>query len=109
MSSMQPLPQPTQQVTQPNVSTANDMLQGNQMFAKQNPKLAADGIQSGSQDVFNALAATSHITSMANAIDDHIATYDSGTWLRNALKNTPDIAAALIKTHMETLIDKAGQ
>ena len=109
MSSMQPMPQPAQQVTQPNVSTANDMVQGNPMFVRQNPELAAAGIQSGSQDIFNTLAATSHITAIANAIDDHIATYDSGAWLRNALKDTPDIAAALVKTHMENLTDKAGQ
>ena len=97
------------QVNIPNVSSANDMVQGNPMFVKQNPELAAAGIQSGSQDIFNTLAATSHITAIANAIDDHIATYDSGAWLRNALKDTPDIAAALVKTHMENLTDKAGQ
>ena len=97
------------QVNIPNVSVANDMVQGNPMFVKQNPELAAAGIQSGSQEVFNTLAATSHVTAVANALDDHIATYNSGAWLRNALKDTPDIAAALIKTHMENLIDKAGQ
>ena len=97
------------QVNIPNVSTANDMVQGNPMFVKQNPALAAAGIQSGSQDIFNALAATSHVTAIAKALDDHVATYNSGAWLRNALKDTPDIAAALIKTHMENLIDKAGQ
>ena len=97
------------QVNIPNVSVANDMVQGNPMFVKQNPELAAAGIQSGSQEVFNTLAATSHVTAVANALDDHIATYNSSTWLRNALKDTPDIAAALIKTHMENLIDKAGQ
>ena len=97
------------QVNIPNVSVANDMVQGNPMFVKQNPELAADGIQSGSQEVFNTLAATSHVTAVANALDDHIATYNSSAWLRNALKDTPDIAAALIKTHMENLIDKAGQ
>ena len=97
------------QVNIPNVSVANDMVQGNPMFVKQNPELAAAGIQSGSQEVFNTLAATSHVTAVANALDDHIATYNSSAWLRNALKDTPDIAAALIKTHMETLIDKAGQ
>ena len=97
------------QVNIPNVSVANDMVQGNPMFVKQNPELAAAGIQSGSQEVFNTLAATSHVTAVANALDDHIATYNSSAWLRNALKDTPDIAAALIKTHMENLIDKAGQ
>ena len=97
------------QVNIPNVSTANDMVQGNPMFVKQNPELAAAGIQSGSQEVFNTLAATSHVTAVANALDDHIATYNSSAWLRNALKDTPDIAVALIKTHMENLIDKAGQ
>ena len=97
------------QVNIPNVSSANDMVQGNPMFVKQNPELAAAGIQSGSQEVFNTLAATSHVTAVANALDDHIATYNSSTWLRNALKDTPDIAVALIKTHMENLIDKAGQ
>ena len=97
------------QVNIPNVSVANDMVQGNPMFVKQNPELAAAGIQSGSQEVFNTLAATSHVTAVANALDDHIATYNSGAWLRNALKDTPDIAVALIKTHMENLIDKAGQ
>jgi hypothetical protein len=97
------------QVNIPNVSSANDMVQGNPMFVKQNPELAAAGIQSGSQEVFNTLAATSHVTAVANALDDHIATYNSSAWLRNALKDTPDIAVALIKTHMENLIDKAGQ
>ena len=97
------------QVNIPNVSSANDMVQGNSMFVKQNPELAAAGIQSGSQEVFNTLAATSHVTAVANALDDHIATYNSSAWLRNALKDTPDIAVALIKTHMENLIDKAGQ
>ena len=97
------------QVNIPNVSSANDMVQGNPMFVKQNPELAAAGIQSGSQEVFNTLAPTSHVTAVANALDDHIATYNSSAWLRNALKDTPDIAVALIKTHMENLIDKAGQ
>lgn len=97
------------QVNVPNVSTANDMVQGNPMFVKQNPALAAAGIQSGSQDVFNALAATSHVTAIAKALDDHIATYNSAAWLRNALKDTPDISAALIKTAMDSIVDKAGQ
>ena len=103
------MPQPAQQVTQPNVSTANDMVQGNPMFVKQNPELAAAGIQSGSQEVFNTLAATSHVTAVANALDDHIATYNSSAWLRNALKDTPDISSALIKSPMESIADKAGQ
>ena len=97
------------QVNIPNVSTANDMVQGNQMFVKQNPALAAAGIQSGSQDIFNALAATSHVTAIAKALDDHVATYNSGAWLRNALKDTPDISAALIKTAMDSIAEKAGQ
>ena len=97
------------QVNIPNVSTANDMVQGNPMFVKQNPALAAAGIQSGSQEVFNTLAATSHVTAIAKALDDHVATYNSGAWLRNALKDTPDISNALIKSAMESIADKAGQ
>ena len=97
------------QVNIPNVSSANDMVQGNSMFVKQNPELAAAGIQSGSQEVFNTLAATSHVTAIANALDDHIATYNSGAWLRNALKDTPDISSALIKSAMESMADKAGR
>jgi len=92
------------QVNIPNVSSANDMVQGNQMFVKQNPGLAAAGIQSGSQDVFNTLAATSHATAIAKAIDDHVATYNSAAWLRNALKDTPELHKALIAG----LADKAG-
>jgi len=97
------------QVNIPNVSSANDMVQGNQMFVKQNPGLAAAGIQSGSQDVFNTLAATSHMTAIAKAIDEHVATYNSATWWRNALKDIPDVANAVIKTRLESLQEKAGQ
>lgn len=97
------------QVNIPNVSSANDMVQGNQMFVQQNPALAAVGIQSGSQEVFNILAATSHATAIAKALDDHIATYNSAAWFRNALKNTPDISAALIPSPMDAIANKAGQ
>ena len=87
----------------PNVQAANDMVQGNQMFVTQNPKLAAVGVASGSQDTFNTLAATSHMVSLANALDDHVATYNSASWLRNALKDVKDISDALIPNAFEAL------
>jgi hypothetical protein len=108
MSSMQPMPQvqPTAQANiaaGPNVNAANNMVQGNQMFVKQNPALAAVGVASGSQDTFNTLAATSHMIAIANALDDHIATYNSAAWMRNALKSVPDVSSALVPNMIETL------
>jgi len=98
MSTMQPLPP-----ANTNVGNANDMVQGNQMFVSQNPKLAAVGVASGNQNTFNTLAATSHMTAVANALDDHIATYNSAAWMRNALKSVPDVSSALIPNMIETL------
>ena len=114
MSSMQPMPQvqPTAQANiagGPNVNTANDMVQGNQMFVKQNPALAAVGVASGSQDTFNTLAATSHMIEIANALDDHVATYNSSTWLNNALKDTKDISSALIPNAFEKMMGGMNQ
>lgn len=93
----------------PNIQAANDMVQGNQMFVKQNPKLASVGIASGSQDTFNTLAATSHMVAIAKALDDHIATYNSGAWLNNALKDTKDIAQALIPNAIEKMMGGMNQ
>ena len=111
MSLMQPM-QPTTQANiagKPNVGTANDMVQGNQMFVKQNPSLAAVGVASGSQDTFNTLAATSHMIAVASALDDHVATYNSGAWLNNALKDTKDISNALIPNAIERMIGGMNQ
>ena len=92
-------PQPLNSL--PNVDVANQIVQNNNSEVSHNPELAADAIQINSLDAADALFATSHFTSMAKAIDDHIQTYNSAAWLRNALKTTPDIANAIIKTPVE--------
>ena len=40
---------------------------------------------------------------IANALDDHIATYNSAAWMRNALKSVPDVSSALVPNMIETL------
>ena len=66
-------------------------------------------VASGSQDTFNTLAATSHMIAVASALDDHVATYNSGAWLNNALKDTKDISNALIPNAIERMIGGMNQ
>jgi hypothetical protein len=101
----EPLPVPTPAPTA-NVDTANSMVQGNQFFVKHNPQLAAAGILSGNPDTMNTLAASSHMVNYAKAIDDHVATYNSGPWFANIFKDAKDIPAALIKNAAEIAAEK---
>jgi hypothetical protein len=81
-----------------NVAKANDMVQGNQTFVTHSPSTAAAGIASGSQQTFNALAGATHMSSIASATDDHVATYNSGSWISNIFKDVKEIPSAIIKT-----------
>jgi hypothetical protein len=101
----EPLPVPTPAPTT-NVDIANAMVQGNQVFVKHNPQLAAAGILSGNPDTMNTLAASSHMVNYAKAIDDHIATYNSSVWFSNIFKDAKDVSAALIKNAAEIAAEK---
>ena len=46
---------------------------------------------------------------VASALDDHVATYNSGAWLNNALKDTKDISNALIPNAIERMIGGMNQ
>ena len=93
----------------PSIDVANQIVQNNNNEVNHNPGLAAAAIQSGSADTASALFATAHFLHMANAIDDHIKTYDSHVWIQNALKNVPDVAKALVPNPLEAFSMKVNQ
>jgi len=99
MSTTQPLPptQPTNTNGVANVDTANKMVSGNQTFVAHSPDLAAAGVSSGNQDTFTTLAAMKHTTSVGSAIDDHVNTYNSGSWISNIFKDVKEIPGAIVK------------
>lgn len=92
-------PMPQQTITPgANVASANDMVQGNPSFVAHSPAVAAAGISTGNQSAFNTLAATTHMVATANAVDDHVQTYNSGSWISNIFKDVKEIPTAVIKT-----------
>ena len=81
----------------PNIDTANEIVKNNLSAVNHNPELAAAGIQSGSIETANTLFATSKFAHLANAVDDHIQTYNSDIWFKNALQNAPDVYQAIAR------------
>jgi len=108
----QPPVQPTTQANigaGPNIDFANDAVKGNQEFFTASPTLGAEALQSGNQQTVNTLAAVNHFVSHAQAIDDHIATYNSNVWFKNALKSTPDVANAVIANAFDKMMGGMNQ
>jgi hypothetical protein len=106
---------PTQPTTQatiapgPNVDFANNAVKGNQEFFTASPALGAAALVSGNQTTVDTLAAVDHFVSYGQAIDDHIATYNSNVWFANALKNVPDVAKSVIPNAVDKLMGGMNQ
>jgi len=81
----------------PNVDNANQIVQNNLSATNHNPGLAGAAIQSGNPDTATTLFASSQMAHTANAVDDHIKTYNSGGWISNIFKDAKDIGSALYK------------
>jgi len=107
--------QPIQPTTQaaiapgPNVDFANNAVKGNQEFFTASPTLGAAALASGNQDTVNTVAAVDHFMAHAQALDDHIAMYNSNVWISNAFKNSPDVARAVIPNAIDKMMGGMNQ
>ena len=84
MSMQNPLPQ-TSGVD------ANQFVTNNKLFVQHNKQVATDAIATGDNNTANAIAASGVIVPTANAVTDHINTYNAHSWWQNALSGAENV------------------
>ncbi len=79
-----------------NVQFANNITSKYPKVAQQNPAIAAAAIQSNDQNTADALGTTATVAPIVNALQTHQQMYNSSGWWDTILKDTKDIAGAVV-------------
>jgi hypothetical protein len=85
----------------PNTPTPPNIDLGNQIaksYPRAEPAIKAAAIQTNDPTQANALGAVGSVSPMAQAINDHLQTYNSRGWFQNILNDTKDVATTVMGT-----------
>jgi hypothetical protein len=94
MSNTQPVAPATPQAS--SVAFANQTLQQYPKVAQQQPAVASAMIQSGSDATNTAVGGVATVAPIVNALQTHQQTYNSSGWWNTILKDTKDVAGAVV-------------
>ena len=81
--------------TPPNLDLANQIAKS---YPRADASVKSAAIASGNLDTANTVGAVGSVTPTAQALDEHLKTYNSQGWFQTILNDTKDVANSVIGT-----------